>query len=296
MGREHAVRDFLRARRAAVSPGDVGLPHAPGARRVPGLRREEVASLAGVSVDYYTRLEQGRALNVSDSVLRAIARALRLDEEEVAHLRDLVGPSAGAPRASGRATQGIRPGVAQLLATMESLPAYVLGWRGEVLAANRLARALFTDFEAMPAPQRNLVRWLCTDPTARELFLDWEDVAADAVAALHRQVGKDACDPLIAALVGELSVVSEEFARWWASQRVFSRTHGVRRLRHPLVGRLDLAVEHLLVPGPLEQALVVHSAEPGSASAEALGLLASWTAPGRGATPQEAERGSRLEG
>ena len=281
MGREHAVRDFLRARRAAVSPGDVGLPQAPGARRVPGLRREEVASLAGVSVDYYTRLEQGRALNVSDSVLRAIARALRLDEEEVAHLRDLVGPSAGAPRASSRAGQGLRPGVLQLLATMDSLPAYVLGGRGEVLAANRLARALFTDFEAVPAAQRNLVRWLCTDPAARELFLDWEEVAADAVAALHRQVGKDACDPLIAALVGELSVVSEEFARWWASQRVFSRTHGVRRLHHPLVGRLDLAVEHLLVPGPLGQALVVHSAEPGSTSAEALGLLASWTAPGR---------------
>ena len=287
MGREHAVRDFLRARRSAVSPADVGLPTAPGGRRVPGLRREEVASLAGVSVDYYTRLEQGRALNVSDSVLGAIARALRLDDVEVAHLRDLVGPSAGSGRARPRAGQGVRPGVLQLLAAMEDLPVYVLGSRGEVLAANRLARAVFTDFGALPVAQRNIVRWLCTDPAARELFVDWEEVAADAVAALHRQVGKDACDPVIAALVGELSVVSEDFARWWASQRVYSRHHGTRRLHHPVVGPLELAVEHLLVPGPLEQAVVVHSAEPGSASQQALGLLASWTAPGRRDAEQE---------
>ena len=291
MGREHAVRDFLRARRAAVSPEQAGLPPAPGARRVPGLRREEVASLAGVSVDYYTRLEQGRALNVSDSVLSAVARALRLDEVEAAHLRDLVGPSAGAGRTRARAVRAaVRPGLLQLLEAVGDLPAYVLGGRAEVLASNRLARALLTDFDALPVPQRNLVRWLCTDPAARELLLDWEEVAADAVAALHRQVGKDACDPVIAALVGELSVVSEEFARWWASQRVLSRTWALRRLHHPLVGRLDLAVEHLLVPGPEEQVLVVHSAEPGSASAEALALLASWTAPGAGRAPQERAR------
>ncbi|GAB7192907.1 helix-turn-helix transcriptional regulator [Kineococcus sp. NUM-3379] len=281
MGREHAVRDFLRARRSAVSPADVGLPAAPGARRVPGLRREEVASLAGVSVDYYTRLEQGRALNVSESVLSAIARALRLDEVEVAHLRDLVGPSAGTGRSRARATQHVRPGVRQLLDSLEGLPAYVLGSRGEVLASNPLGRAVFADFDAMPAARRNIVRWLCTDPAARELFVDWEEVAADAVAVLHRQVGKDACDPVIAALVGELSVVSEEFARWWASQRVYSRLHGVRRLHHPLVGPLELSVEHLLLPGPVEQVVVVHSAEPGSASRQALALLASWTAPQR---------------
>ncbi|GAA4963722.1 helix-turn-helix transcriptional regulator [Kineococcus glutinatus] len=277
MGHEHAVRDFLRARRAAVAPVDVGLPIAPGTRRVPGLRREEVASLAGVSVDYYTRLEQGRAMHVSESVLAAVARALRLDEEEAQHLRDLVGQATNG-RSRRPAPQRVRPGLLQLLGAVGNLPAYVLGSHGEVLASNALARALLTDFDAVPVAERNLVRWLCTDPAARELFCDWEEVASDAVAVLHRQVGRDACDPVIAALVGELSVVSADFARWWASQRVFARASGVQRLHHPIVGRLDLALETLLVPGPVEQSLVVRSAEPGSPSEQALALLASWTA------------------
>ena len=283
------LRAFLRSRRARVTPQDAGLPVGTGPRRVPGLRREELALLAGVSVDYYTRLEQGRDLNVSTEVLDAIADALRLDDVERSHLRHLAQPTRQARRAAAPPRQQVRSGVRQLLDSL-STPGFVIGRRSDVLATNRLARALLTDFDALPVPQRNLVRWLCTDPAARELLLDWEEVAADAVAALHRQVGKDACDPVIAALVGELSVVSEEFARWWASQRVLSRTWALRRLHHPVVGRLDLAVEHLLVPGPEEQVLVVHSAEPGSASAEALALLASWTAPGAGRAPQERAR------
>ncbi len=272
------MRDFLRVRRSAVHPQDVGLPPAPGPRRVAGLRREEVASLAGVSVAYYTRLEQGRALNVSESVLRAVAAALRLDEDELAHLRDLVGhgPHPGPGRAE---VPRVRAGVHRLLEAMDGVPALVLGPRSEVLAANAAAAALLLDPQALPARERNWVRWLCTDGAARELFLDWEDVACDAVAGLHRHVGRDACDPAVAALVGELSVVSPDFARWWASQRVRTRDHATHRLQHPLVGRLDLDVETLRLPGATGQALLTWTAEPASSSAEALGLLLSWNGP-----------------
>ncbi|WP_323132666.1 helix-turn-helix domain-containing protein, partial [Kineococcus indalonis] len=278
MGRDLAVRDFLRVRRSTVRPEDVGLPPAPGPRRVAGLRREEVASLAGVSVAYYTRLEQGRAMNVSESVLRAVGAALRLDEDELDHLRDLVG-TAARPVSTSPEVPRVRAGVHRLLDAMTGVPALALGPRSEVLAANAPARALLLDPQALPAKDRNWVRWLCTDPAARTLFLDWEDVAADAVAGLHRHVGRDACDPGVAALVGELSVVSPDFARWWASQRVRTRDHATHRLQHPLVGRLDLDVETLHLPGAREQSLLTWTAAPGSASAEALGLLLSWTGP-----------------
>lgn len=279
MGREHAVRDFLRAKRSALSPTAAGLPPSAGGRRVDGLRREEVALLAGVSVGYYTRLEQGRALNASESVLAALGRALQLHEAEVTHLRDLVGPASTGSRPGAQVVARVRPGVRQLLEGVGDLPALVLGRRWDVLATNRMARALLVDFDAMPVRRRNLLHWLCTDPAARDLFCDWEQVGADAVAALRRQAGRDACDAAVTALVAELSGVSADFVRWWSSQRVSSADHAVHRFHHPVAGEVELSWEALLVPGPVEQTFAVWTPAPGGPDEQALEVLASWAAP-----------------
>ncbi|MEV4625350.1 helix-turn-helix transcriptional regulator [Micromonospora sp. NPDC049523] len=269
------LREFLRSRRARITPAEVGLTPHPGSRRVPGLRREEVAQLAGMSVDYYVRLERGRNLNVSESVLDALARALRLDETERSHLFTLARPS----RAQRRPMppQRVRPGLHRVLETLGDTPAMITGHRMDVLASNRLARVLYTDFDALPPRERNMARYLFLDESARDLYVDWDEAARSTVAALHLYAGRHPHDPRLAELVGELSVRDQDFRRWWAAHDVLRHSHGSKRYRHPLVGELTLAYEALTPSGDDEQILGVYTAEAGSSSEQALRLLASWT-------------------
>jgi transcriptional regulator with XRE-family HTH domain len=270
------LRAFLRTRRARLTPEQAGLPAQPGIRRVPGLRREEVARLAGVSTDYYIRLERGRNLNVSESVLKALARALRLNETERAHLLTLAklrrAPSAPMP------AQRVRPGLLQALNALTDVPALVIGRRCDVLATNALARALYTDFDALPRRERNLVRFLFLDDAARELYLDWPEAARSGVAGLHLYAGRNPDDVRLAELVDELSVRDADFRRWWADHDVHRHSHGAHRLRHPVIGELTLNYETLAHTADPEQFLGLHTAEPGSRSEQALRLLASHAA------------------
>ncbi|WP_107101456.1 helix-turn-helix transcriptional regulator [Streptacidiphilus griseoplanus] len=269
------LADFLKRARSQGDPSRAGLPPDGRVRRVPGLRREEVAFLAGVSADYYTRLEQGRPITPSPAVVEALGHALGLDAAGRAHLRDLIGVTAARARGP-RGVQRVRPGLYQLLDALDGEPALVLGRRTDVLAANRMAKALFSDFEQLPARQRNYARWMFLDD-ARNLFVDWEDQARAAVESLRFEVGRDPDDPATIALVEELRAHSREFDHWWEQHRVHRRTHGSKRLRHPLVGELTVEYETLTLPGDPDTTLFVYTAEAGSSSKRALDLLASWT-------------------
>ncbi|MDR8411455.1 helix-turn-helix transcriptional regulator [Nonomuraea sp. 3-1Str] len=266
--------DFLRSRRARIQPEELGL-QAFGRRRVPGLRREEVAQLAGVSVDYYIRLEQGRGQSVSDAVLDAVARVLRLDEVEQAHLRDLARPHKQEERPR-TAQQRVRPG-ARLLVESVSGPAFLLGRCMDVLAWNPMGDAVL-GFSGRDDRTRNQARDAFLNPAAREFYLDWQAVAAETVAYLRLEAGRRPRDKRLAELVGELSLRSEEFRRLWADHQVKEKTYGVKRMLHPVVGRLDVGYETLAMPGDPDLLLVVYTAEPGSEAAEKLAVLASWTA------------------
>lgn len=272
------LSEFLRTRRARLQPEDVGLPYFGARRRVPGLRREELAQLAGVSVAYYTRLEQGNAHNVSQAVLEAIADALRLNRAEREHLEHLAKPAPRRSRTAAARPERVRPQLQHLLDTMDSVPAYVLGRRCDILAWNRLAAALLGDFAARPPEQRNMAWIVFLDPASHELYLDWESKARDVVAGLRMHAGRSPDDPRLAALIGELSVKSPEFRQWWAAHDVRGTGPCTKELHHPVVGRLSLANESLVLPADAGQMLVTYAAEPGSPSAEALRLLASWSA------------------
>jgi len=268
------LSEFLRSRRARLTPDDVGLPQYGRARRVPGLRREELAQLAGVSVAYYTRLEQGNGRNVSAEVIDSIARALRLNDSECAHLRNLTQCDRSKKRKTTRAQQ-VRPALRHLLDSV-GVPAYIGGRRADVLAWNSLAAALFGDWGELPPKERNWARLVFLNPAYQELFVDWDGKAADVVAFLRMDAGCYPNDPELTALIGELSVKSEPFRQLWARHDVKEKTHGVKRLRHPLVGEMSLAWEALRMPSDAELFLTTYSAEPGTPSAEALQLLASW--------------------
>ncbi|MFE4831245.1 helix-turn-helix transcriptional regulator [Streptomyces sp. NPDC056672] len=225
MERNEALSDFLRARRAATDPGSLGI-HDASARRVPGLRREELAALAGVSADYYTRLEQGRPIVPSESVLDALANALELDPAERVYLHEVARRRASARRRTSRAVQKVRPGVHALIARLGDTPAFVLGRRTDILATNRMARVLLADFDALPARERNAVRWIMLDEAARSLFADsWEQVASVFVGTLRMDAARNPDDTRTAELVGELSMKSEPFRRWWAVQKVVQISH-----------------------------------------------------------------------
>ncbi|MFF5401666.1 helix-turn-helix domain-containing protein [Streptomyces misionensis] len=275
LDRRAELSEFLRSRRARLKPEDVGLPDFGRHRRVPGLRREELAQLAGVSVAYYTRLEQGNGRNVSAEVLDSIARALRLTDAEHAHLTHLAKPKSHKKKPAAR-QQHVRPALRQLLDTMEGVPAYVVGRRSEILAWNRMAAAVFGDWDDLPTAERNWARLVFLRPEYRELFIDWEQKAIDIVCALRMDAGCWPDDPRLSALVGELSVKSEEFRRLWATHDVKEKSHGVKRLHHPLVGDLALNFESFRLSDGTDQSLLVYHAEPGSPSAESLRLLASW--------------------
>ncbi|MEU9032291.1 helix-turn-helix transcriptional regulator [Streptomyces sp. NPDC048383] len=277
--------EFLRSRRARLRPEDVGLPDYGRHRRVPGLRREELAQLAGVSVAYYTRLEQGHGQNVSAEVLDAIARALRLDGTESDHLTHLARPRARG-RSRSRRPQQVRPELRSLMEAMEGVPAYLVGRRQDVIGWNRLAAAVFGDFGALPPAERNLVRLVFLDPATSELYAEWECRACEVVSNLRIYAGQYPDDEQLSVLVGELSVKSEEFRRLWAAHTVADKkTHGVKRLRHPVVGELVLPFETLALPDDPAQFLVTYHAVPGSPSADALRLLSSWSAPAHEPTP-----------
>jgi transcriptional regulator with XRE-family HTH domain len=269
------LSEFLRTRRARLKPEDVGLPDYGRYRRVPGLRREELAQLAGVSVAYYTRLEQGNGRHVSAEVLDAIARALRLSDAEHAHLTHLAKPKQKKNKPAGR-TQQVRGPLRTLLDTMDGVPAILVGRRGDILAWNRMAAAVFGDWAELPAQERNWARLVFLRPEYSDLFVDWEDKANDVVAQLRLDAGSHPEDPRLSALVGELSVKSQEFRRLWATHDVKEQCHGVQRLHHPLVGELDLRVESFRQADAHERMLVTYHAEPDSPSVEALRLLASW--------------------
>lgn len=275
LDRRAELSEFLRTRRARLLPSDVGLPDFGRHRRVPGLRREELAQLAGVSVAYYTRLEQGNGRNVSAEVLDAIARALRLTDAEHAHLMHLAKGKQHKKKGSARPQQ-VRPSLAQLLEVMDGVPAYIVGRRSEVLAWNRMAAAVFGDWGELPVAERNWARLTFLRPEYRDLFVDWEQKAIDIVCQLRMDAGCYPDDPRLSALVGELSVKSEEFRRLWATHDVKEKSHGLKPMHHPLVGELSLNYESFRMPDDTDQVLVTYHAEPGSPSAEALRLLASW--------------------
>ncbi|MGV9554230.1 helix-turn-helix domain-containing protein [Streptomyces sp. NPDC003522] len=277
LDRRAELSEFLRTRRARLKPGDVGLPDFGRHRRVPGLRREELAQLAGVSVAYYTRLEQGNGRNVSTEVLDSIARALRLTDAEHAHLTHLAKPKQHKKKPAARSRQ-VRPALRDLLTLMDGVPAYVVGRRTEILAWNPMAAAVFGDWGELPVAERNWARLVFLRPAYRDLFVDWEQKAIDIVCALRMDAGCHPDDPRLSALVGELSVKSEDFRRLWATHDVKEKSYGVKLLHHPLVGQLSLNFEGFRLLGESEQSMVTYHAEPGSPSAQALRLLASWGA------------------
>lgn len=246
---------------------------------MPGLRREEVAMLAGVGVDYYVRLERGVLRGVSDSVLEAVARVLHLDEVERGHLYDLAraGQTPARPRRR-RAQHQVRPGVARMLDAITGAPAFVRNGRGDILAANASGRALYAPLFDTDVRPVNSARFTFLDSRARDFFVQWEQVATDAVAILHAEAGRHPDDRDLSDLVGELSTRSETFRTLWAAHDVRSHATGMKRLHHPVVGDLELTFEVAELRGDADLTMFVYSAEPASPSADALDILASWAA------------------
>ena len=273
------IREFLTSRRARITPEQAGLRTFGGTRRVPGLRREEVSLLAGVSVDYYTRMERGNVSGVSETVLEALARALQLDEAERAHLFDLARAARSTTRTRRRpAPQRVRQNVQRMLDAMTGAPAFVRNGRMDILAANRLGYALYSEMLAGPRRPPNTAWFVFLDPRAPGFYLDWERVANDAVAILRSEAGRSPYDRDLSDLVGELSTQSELFRTRWAAHDVRYHDSGVKRFHHPVVGDLTLSFETMQLTGDSGLTMFVYTAEPGSRSEEALNLLASWTA------------------
>ena len=274
------IREFLTSRRARLTPEQVGLPDY-GSRRVPGLRREEVAVLAGVSVPYYTRLERGDMSGVSDSVLHALSGALRLDDAERAHLFDLARaaqPTLVATPRRRTTKHDVRADLQWLLSSISDAAAFVRNSRMDVLAANELGRALYSDMLADGPQPANTARFVFLDPRARTFYREWPKSAGECVAALRSAAGHDPFDRDLSDLVGELSTRSDEFRTRWAAHNVRFHDAALKHLHHPVVGDLDLHFNRLDVPGDQGLSLTTYTAEPGTASAEGLRLLGSWAA------------------
>ncbi|MFI2369245.1 helix-turn-helix domain-containing protein [Streptomyces sp. NPDC018833] len=267
-----ALGAFLRSRRDRLTPSQAGIEAFPGARRVPGLRREELAFLAGVSPDYYSRLEQGRQANISDQVLDALARALRLDAVECAHLRDLAAPTARR-HAHAPAVQRPDAGLLRLVGTLDHVPALLLGQRGDVLARNALLRAVL----GRPLePGTSFMRFLFQDPVARERIINWADFASAAIATLRRESGRRPHDLALLALVDELRAADDDVARWWHDHTVRDYASVAKRIHHPTVGTLSFDIEIVVSPHERDQRLVVYTVEPDSQTARLLPILADW--------------------
>jgi transcriptional regulator with XRE-family HTH domain len=273
------IREFLTSRRARITPEQAGLAWYGDNRRIPGLRREEVALLAGVSVDYYTRLERGNLAGVSETVLDALTRALRLDEAERAHLYDLARSSQPSAQQRRRSTkQNVRPSVQWMLDSITGSAAIAENGRLDALATNQLGRAFYSHlFDGSGRPV-NFARFVFLDPRAKEFFADWERAAKDVAALLRLEAGRNPFDRDLSDLVGELATRSEEFRGHWATHNVRLHTMGEKRFNHPVVGELELSYNRIDVAADPGLMIVTYTAEPGSRSAEALRLLASWAA------------------
>ncbi|WP_051265453.1 helix-turn-helix transcriptional regulator [Nakamurella lactea] len=279
MDNREQVQEFLSTRRARITPEQAGLPAYGGHRRVKGLRREEVALLAGVSVDYYVRMERGTLAGASESVLEGVARALQLDDAEREHLYDLAraaGP--GTVRRRRSAPVGVTDSVQQVLDAMVGVPAWVRNARHDMLASNRMARALYAPLLADPRRPANTARFIYLDPASHEFFVDWERAADDIAAMLRSEAGRHPHDPQLVELIGELSTRSDDFrARWAAHDVRFHRT-GRKKLHHPVVGALDLQFEAMELPSHPDLTMLVYTAAQGTTTADALSMLGSWAA------------------
>ncbi|MDQ0585671.1 helix-turn-helix domain-containing protein [Streptomyces rishiriensis] len=267
--------EFLKKRRAQLSPRTVGLPATGRPRRVEGLRREEVAQLASISTDYYTRLEQGR-MQASAPVLDTIARVLHLDDDERGYLFQLAGRTTGRTRRRG--VQKVQPPLQRVLEDLTTVPAMIQGRRGDILAWNALAAALVTDFSRVPEKHRNYPRLLFVDPAVRRLYADWQTAAQVTVAQLRMEAAKYPEDPRLIALVGELSMRDQQFAQWWGDHRVAARTVGTKTLLHPVMGEVTLDCDTLTASTDPDQYMTVWTAAPGSPAHDQLRILASWAA------------------
>jgi transcriptional regulator with XRE-family HTH domain len=270
--RRSELGEFLRARRDRISPAQAGMEAFPGPRRVPGLRREELAYVAGVSPDYLSRLEQGRQEHVSDAVLDALARALRLTDVERAHLRRLAAPEV-VRRAVAEAPQQADPGLLRLMAAMDHLPVQLMGHRGEVLACNLLFQAVLgRGF----APGDSFAEFMLTDPLARQRITNWSAFASASVAGLRREAGERPYDARLRRLITRLRAADPQIERWWNDQRVLAYASVEKRIAHPVAGPLVFAVESVVAPYDQHQILVVYTTAPDSPTARALPLLASY--------------------
>lgn len=266
---------FLKTCRSGLTPRQAGLPESGGQRRVAGLRREEVAQLASISTDYYTRVEQGR-IRVSAPVLNTLADVLQLDDDQRTYLFSLAGkPSIRAPRQS---RQSVAPQLRRVLDDLTTVPAIVLGRRMDILGWNRLAAAMMLDFGEIPERQRNYIRLLFTHPVMRRLYADWDAVGRTAVAQLRMEAAKYPDDPRLAQLVGELSLQDAQFSNWWAARGVATLSTGRKTLNHPTVGELVLDWDTLIEAGDSDQQLVVWTAEPGGPTHDALCVLGAQVA------------------
>ena len=268
---------FLRARRSELSPSDVDLPEGGRQRRVAGLRREEVAQLAAISTDYYTRLEQGR-IRPSAPVLASLARVLRLDDDQRTYLYEVAGTTAAAAKSRRRAPQKIKPHMQRVLDHITDTPAIVMTPTHDILAWNPLAAALMVDFGTIPERERNFMRLLFTDPRMRSLYPDWEGLARSVVSYIRMEAARKPDDPRLAELVGDLSIRDEQFRQWWAGTHVAVKRRGTRTYNHPVVDEITLDWDPLTSDADPDQQLIVYTAEQGSRSEQALRELAAWAA------------------
>jgi hypothetical protein len=281
MDAQKEIREFLVSRRARLTPEAIGLPDYGGRRRVAGLRREEVALVAGISVEYYTRLERGNATGVSESVLDGIGRALQLDDVEYTHLHDLVRAataSPGAVRRTARPAQ-VTASVRLLMDAMKDIAVLVQNGRGDVVAWNSLGEALYSPLLAQAPRQPNFGRFVFLDPKSHEFYANWEESARQTVALLRSEAGRAPNDRALSNLVGELSTRSDTFRALWAAHNVREHRTGMKEVNHPLVGEMTLSFEGLQLTSARGLLLLPYTAEPGSASHDKLQLLANWTAP-----------------
>jgi transcriptional regulator with XRE-family HTH domain len=274
------VREFLVSRRERISPAQAGLPaYGDTNRRVKGLRREEVALLAGVSIDYYVRMERGNLTGASDAVLDGVANALQLDEAERAHLFDLARAAQPTPPRHRRTkSSGVTDGIHQILDAITDAPAWVRNARHDMLAANRLARALYAPVLADPRRPANNARFVYLDSAAHDFFADWDRAADDIAAMLRSEAGSNPRDKHLIELIGELSTQSEEFRTRWAAHNVRFHRTGRKVIQHPVVGSLDLSFEAMEFPAHPGLTLLAYTAAAGTPTADSLRMLASWAA------------------
>jgi transcriptional regulator with XRE-family HTH domain len=273
-GDQTELADFLKARRAELAPSDVGLPEAGTHRRVTGLRREEVAQLAAISTDYYTRLEQGR-IRPSVPVLESLARVLQLTDDQRTYMYELAGTNATSARSRRRARQKVKPFMQRLLDHITDTPAIIMTPTHDILAWNPLAAALMVDFGEIRERERNFLRLLFTDPRMRSLYPDWEGLARAVIAYIRMEAARKPDDPALAELIGDLSIRDAQFRQWWAGTHVAFKRRGIRTYNHALVGEITLDWDALTSEAEPDQQLIIYTAEPGSRSEQALRELAA---------------------